>query len=66
MGKYFIELNGEIEKMLVEGAKKRNMAPEQFVKDIVNRYLPLAHIIDREQMAAGYVEMSEINLDLAK
>ena len=66
MGKYIIELNGETEIMLIDGAKSRNISPERFIEDIVNRYLPLSHIIDREKMAKGYIEMSEINLDLTK
>ncbi len=66
MGKYIIELNGEIENMLAEFSAARQMSPEQFIQDIVNRYLPLSHKIDQEAMAKGYSEMSEINSELAK
>lgn len=66
MSKYIIELDGDIEEMLIEYSKSRQMSPEQFIRDIVNRYLPLSHKIDQEAMAKGYLEMAEINLDLAK
>ena len=66
MSKYIIELDGEYEKMLIDGAKSRNISAEQFISDIIDRYLPLMHIINQEDMAEGYRKMAEINLDLAK
>lgn len=66
MGKYTIIIDGELETMLIEGAKSREISTEQFITDIVNRYLPLTHKINREEMAAGYLEMADINLELAK
>lgn len=66
MGKYIIELDGELEKMLIDKSKSRQMSPEQFIKAIVDNYLPLMHNIDREAMAKGYLEMSEIELEIAK
>lgn len=66
MSKYVIEINGETENMLIQGAKNRNITTEQFITDIVNRYLPDPHIINQEDMAKGYVEMAQINLDIAK
>ena len=66
MGKYIIILNGELENMLIEGAKSRNITAEQFINDIINRYLPLMHNINQEDMAKGYVDMAEINLEIAK
>ena len=66
MSKYIIELDGEIENMLNSEATKRNLTSSKFIVDIVNRYLPLSHIINKEEMARGYEEMAQINLDLAK
>jgi len=66
MGEYKIQIDGELESMLIDGAKKRNTSPEDFIAEIINRYLPLTHIINQEEMAKGYAEMSEINLELAK
>ena len=66
MGKYIIIVDGELENMLNEGAKSRNLTAEQFIYDIINRYLPLMHKINQEEMAKGYMDMAEINLDLAK
>ena len=66
MGKYTIILDGEKETMLIEGAKSRSITAEQFITDIINRYLPLMHKINQEEMAKGYGEMAEINLELAK
>lgn len=66
MGEYKIQLDGELESMLTYGAKQRNLSPEDFIVEIINRYLPLTHIINQEEMAKGYAEMSEINLELAK
>lgn len=66
MGKYFIEINGEFEKMLNDEAKSHGMTAEQFIGAIINRYLPLMHKINQEEMAKGYLDMSEINLDIAK
>ena len=66
MGKYTIIIDGELETMLIEGAKNYGVTAEQFITDIVNRYLPITHKINREEMAAGYLEMAEVNLELAK
>ncbi|MCH5164201.1 MAG: hypothetical protein J1F36_04215 [Clostridiales bacterium] len=66
MGKYIIILDGEKENMLIEGAKSRDITAQQFITDIVNRYLPLMHMINREDMAKGYEDMADINLELAK
>lgn len=66
MSKYTIILDGELENMLIQGAKNRNISAEQFIVEIIDRYLPPAHIIDREEMAKGYAEMAQINLDIAK
>lgn len=66
MGKYIIDLDGELENMLIDGAKSRDISAQQFINDIIKRYLPLMHIINQEEMAEGYREMGKINLDLAK
>lgn len=66
MSKYIIELDGELNNMLIENAKSRNITAEQFIYDILKRYLPLMHTINQEEMAKGYVDMADINLDLAK
>lgn len=66
MSKYIIEIDGELEKMLIEKSSGRGKTAEQFIKDIIDRYLPLMHKIDQEELAKGYTEMAEINLDIAK
>lgn len=66
MSKYIIEIDGELENMLIDSANNHGKSPEQFIVDIVNRYLPLTHIINQEDMAKGYLEMAQINLELAK
>ena len=66
MSKYIIILDGELENMLIEEAKSRNLSAQQFITEIINKYLPLMHKIDQEEMAEGYRAMAEINLDLAK
>ncbi len=66
MSKYIIDLDGELENMLIEGAKSRDISAQQFINDIIKRYLPLMHIINQEDMAEGYRDMAEINLELAK
>ena len=66
MGKYTIAIDGEYETMLIEKASARNITPQQFIEDILHHYLPLMHNINKEEMAKGYVDMADINLDLAK
>ncbi len=66
MSKYIIEISGEYEEMLNRFATEKHLSPEQFIEEIVNRYLPLSHKIDQETMAKGYVDMAEINLEIAK
>ena len=66
MSKFIIVLDGEIEQMLLDTAKSKNMSPEEFISQIISRFLPALHNINQEDMAKGYQDMAEINLSLAK
>lgn len=66
MSKFIVLLDGEIEQMLIETAKNKNIPPEEFIAQILSRFLPALHNINQEDMAKGYEEMAQINLSLAK
>lgn len=56
---------GELEALLADLAKKRGISVDMLVSEIVNKYFPSPHKIDKEGMAEGYKEMGEINLSIA-
>lgn len=56
---------GDAESSLLAEAERRNISVDKFVSEIVHKYLPTMHKIDKEEMAEGYKEMGEINLSIA-
>ncbi|MBR6788809.1 MAG: hypothetical protein IKM44_03275 [Clostridia bacterium] len=56
---------GELEKVLTALAKERGISMDKLVSEIINKYFPSTHMMNREDMAKGYKEMSEINLSIA-
>jgi len=66
MYEYKIEADKELADILNAAAKRADMSAEQFILQILNKYLVAVHMIDHEAMAAGYEEMGELNLELSK
>lgn len=56
---------GELETLLADLAKQRGISVDMLVSEIVNKYFPTPHKIDKEAMAEGYKEMGDINLSIA-
>ena len=56
---------GELETLLEDLAKKKGISVDMLVSEIVNKYFPTPHKIDKEAMAEGYKEMGDINLSIA-
>jgi len=65
MYQYLINVDKEQSELLQNAAKNQNMTVEQFIKEILNKYVLPPHIMNEESMAKGYEETGEINLDLA-
>ncbi len=63
---YKITLNKEQNDMITQKAALKNMTPQLFIQEIVNGYTDLLHTMNYEDMAKGYAEMAQINLELAK
>jgi len=63
---YSITLNKEQQDMINKQASNKNLSPQVLLQEIVNKYILLLHNINHEDMAKGYIEMSEINLEFAK
>ena len=55
----------ELLALLGESAQKRGISINMLIDEIVNKYFPSPHIMDKEAMAQGYKEMGEINLSIA-
>jgi len=66
MYEYKIKADKELNDILIAAAERINMSVEQFILQILNKYLVPMHMIDKEAMAAGYEEMGELNLELSK
>ncbi|HIV63463.1 MAG TPA: hypothetical protein H9693_01705 [Firmicutes bacterium] len=56
---------GELEEILAALAETRGITMDRLVSEIVNKYFPAPHSIDKSGMAEGYKEMGEINLSIA-
>ena len=56
---------GELEELLTRLANERGISVDKLVSDIVNKYFPIPHIMNKNDMAEGYKEMGEINLSIA-
>jgi len=65
MYQYTINVDKELNDLLLNASKNQNMPIEQFVKEILNKYVVPPHIMNEESMAKGYEEMGEINLELS-
>ena len=56
---------GELEEILAALAETRGITMDRLVSEIVNKFFPAQHSIDKSGMAEGYKEMGEINLSIA-
>ena len=56
---------GNMEKQLQDIADKWSISVDRLVSEIVHKYLPTLHKIDKDEMANGYKEMADINLSIA-
>lgn len=65
MCKYIIEVNQEVNKVLENNARIRDMSIESLIEEILNKYLIPLHTMDKEDMAKGYIESGDINLEIA-
>jgi len=63
---FTITLDKEQFDMIKKTSNLKNLTPEALIQEIVNRYTLLLHTINYEDMAKGYVEMADVNLELAK
>lgn len=50
---------------LIRAASERGMNLNFSVEEIINKYFPASHIMDKDKVAEGYKEMSAINLAIA-
>lgn len=66
MYNYTITLSKEQNDMITKQAALRNLPPQVLLQEIANRYADLLHNMNYEDMAKGYAEMADINLELAK
>lgn len=65
MSKCTIELKGKILEFIKESARMRDMSIETFIAEILNKYAVDPHIMEKEDVKAGYEEMGEINIKLS-
>ncbi|MGM0444798.1 MAG: CopG family ribbon-helix-helix protein [Bacillota bacterium] len=64
--KITIEISKELLKDVDDYIKYRRVSRDKFIKDAVTHYLCEHKKIElREQLKKGYIEMSDINLELA-
>lgn len=63
---YNIKVSKELATQLSITAMDKNMSIEELIEEILNKYFVPMHTIDQEEMAKGYEEMGEINLELSK
>ena len=63
--KFCIELEDAVEKNLRDIARIKGMPVEQYVADLVNRYALSLHTMNQEELAKGYEDTGDINLDWA-
>ena len=61
-----VKIGGESEEVLISAAKKRGVTVDKLISDVINKYLPLLHTIDKDGMAKGYEDMGEINVDISE
>lgn len=50
---------------LIEAASEKGMNMNISVNEIINKYFPASHIMDKDKVAEGYKEMGAINLAIA-
>ena len=63
---FTITLSKEQLEMIMKKADLKHMSPGALLQEIINKYTDLLHTINYEDMANGYAEMADINLELAK
>ena len=63
---FTITLSKEQLEMIMKKANLKQLSPGALLQEIINKYTDLLHTINYEDMAKGYAEMAEINLELAK
>ncbi|MBQ4049317.1 MAG: hypothetical protein IJD07_01535 [Clostridia bacterium] len=63
---FTITLSKEQLEMIMKKADLKQLSPGALLQEIINKYTDLLHTINYEDMAKGYAEMAEINLELAK
>lgn len=62
---YQIEVNSEVSDIIEKNASRLGITPEKVIEQIINKFIVPLHTINQEDMARGYEQMSEINLELA-
>ncbi len=62
---YRIEVSDEMNAMLEDGARERDMSVERFIARILDRYVISPHILDNEETKSAYAECGAINLEWA-
>ncbi len=62
---YKIEVSEELSELIRSNAERLNISPEKVIEQIINRFLVPLHNINREEMAQGYEQWGDINLELA-
>ncbi len=65
MIKYWIEVSDELNRILTDNAKAKNLTIEQLIAEVLSRFTISAHILDSEDTQKGYAECGDINLDWA-
>lgn len=65
MKKFVIEVSAEVEKLLEENAKAKNISIEKMISAILSQYLISPHILDSEDIQKAYAECGSLNLDWA-
>ena len=63
---FTITLSKEQLDMIKKKANLMQLSPQALLQEIINKYTYLLHTINYEDVAKGYAEMANINLELAK
>ena len=61
-----ISIEGEAEAWLKAAAAKKGISVDNLVSEVINKFLPVLHTIDKERMAEGYADMGEINVNISE
>ena len=61
-----INIDGEAEVWLKATAKVRGISVDNLVAEVINKFLPVLHTIDKERMAEGYADMGELNVSISE